>query len=45
MTDTPGEIEVLERYLAHCPPGEADPKIVERLEKLRIRILKTRDKA
>lgn len=36
LKDTRGEIEVLERYLAHCPPGWADTKVVERLEKLRI---------
>jgi hypothetical protein len=35
LRDTRGEIEVLERYLAHCPPGEADAKVVERLEKIR----------
>lgn len=40
LKDTRGEIEVLERYLAHCPPGEGDAKVVERLEKLRVRTLK-----
>lgn len=45
LKDTRGEIEVLERYLAHCPPGEADAKVVERLEKLRIRTLKTGEQA
>ena len=41
LRDTRGEIEVLERFLAHCPPGEADAKVVERLEKIRHRTLKT----
>ncbi len=45
LKDIRGEIEVLERYLAHCPPGGADAKVVERLEKLRIRTLKTGERA
>jgi len=35
LKNEPGEIAVLERYLQHCPPGQADPKIIERLDKLR----------
>lgn len=35
LKDKPGEIAVLERYLQHCPPGQADTKITERLDKLR----------
>jgi hypothetical protein len=35
LRDTQGEIEVLERYLANCPPGEADAKVVDRLDKIR----------
>lgn len=35
LKDKQGEIAVLERYLQHCPPGQADTKITERLHKLR----------
>jgi len=35
LKDKQGEIAVLERYLQHCPPGQADAKITERLDKLR----------
>jgi hypothetical protein len=35
LKDKQGEIAVLERYLQHCPPGQADVKITERLDKLR----------
>jgi hypothetical protein len=35
LKDKPGEIAVLERYLQHCPPGRADAKVTERLDKLR----------
>lgn len=35
LDDVHGEIAVLERYLQHCPPGQADAKITERLDKLR----------
>ncbi|MGO9103980.1 MAG: hypothetical protein ACLP9Y_32870 [Mycobacterium sp.] len=35
LKDKQGEIAVLERYLQHCPPGQLDAKITERLDKLR----------
>jgi hypothetical protein len=35
LKDKPGEIAVLERYLQHCPPGQVDAKVIERLDKLR----------
>jgi hypothetical protein len=35
LKDKQGEIAVLERYLQHCPPSQADAKITERLDKLR----------
>lgn len=35
LKDKQGEIAVLKRYLQHCPPGQADAKITERLDKLR----------
>ena len=35
LKDKQGEIAVLERYFQHCPPGQADAKITERLDTLR----------
>lgn len=35
LKDKQGEIDVLERYLAHCPSGEANAKIMDRLDKIR----------
>jgi hypothetical protein len=35
LNDVHGEIALLERYLQHCPPGQAHAKITERLDKLR----------
>jgi hypothetical protein len=34
LKDKEGEIAVLERYLQHCPQGQADAKITERLDKI-----------
>ena len=45
LKDIRAEIEVLERYLAHCPPGEAEAKVVERLEKIHLRTLKLSEQA
>ena len=35
LKDQPGEIAVIERYLQHCPLGQADAKITERLDTIR----------
>ncbi len=35
LNDVHGEIALLERYLQHCPPGQAHAKITDRLDKLR----------
>jgi hypothetical protein len=32
--DDDGELEILERYAAACPPGKGKPELLERLEEL-----------